>query len=157
MKHQSNVLLKSWWFILSEKYTKKNGINVGVEWPHFPFKLIFLLLRVNNRLGRGMEGANDRLGGARGNALPWYDSGVFLEFHYLIISINSLLYNSNLRYSETSPAVWFKGYFWNFMTWKISINTLLCNPNLKYSESLNPYFRGCRQIGQIMLNRCVFI
>ena len=135
---------------------KKNGINVKVERRYFPFKLVFLLLRANNRLGKGTKWANDRLERVRGNALLWYGSGVFLEFHYLRISINSLLCNSNLRYSETSS--WYGlGVFLEFYYLKININTLLCNPNLKYSESLIPYFRECRQIGQTMLNLCVFI
>ena len=42
----------------------------GMKRRHFSFKLIFLLLRTN-----------DRLGGA--GATPQYDSRVFLEFHYV--------------------------------------------------------------------------
>ena len=47
--------------------------HIGEKGPqrHFPFRLILLLLWVN-----------DRLGGARGVALCGMVSGVFLEFHY---------------------------------------------------------------------------
>ena len=36
-----------------------------------------------------------------GNDPLRYGSGVFFEFHYLTVSINTLLYNPNLRYSES--------------------------------------------------------
>ena len=61
-----------------------------LEQRHLSFKLVFLLLR-----------ANDRLGVWGGKAPPWYDLGVFLEFHYLRVNINTLLCNPNLRYSES--------------------------------------------------------
>ena len=65
---------------------------MGQMWEqrHLSFKLVFLLLR-----------ANDRLGVWEGKAPPWYDLGVFLEFHYLRVNINTLLCNPNLRYSES--------------------------------------------------------
>ena len=52
----------------------------GVERQHLSFKLVFLLLK-----------ANDKFRGC---------SGVFFEFHYLRVSINTLLCNPNLTYSE---------------------------------------------------------
>ena len=40
-------------------------------------------------------------GGGGGNDPLRYGSGVFFEFHYLMVSINTLLYNPNLRYSKS--------------------------------------------------------
>ena len=85
----------SMWLILSERYIEKNGQIwewSGVEQWHLPFKLVFLLLWANDRL---------REEGVRWHHPPWYGSGVFLTFHYLRVSINTLLCNPNFRYSES--------------------------------------------------------
>ena len=59
------------WLILSERYGEKEA-NARGEWSD------------------GI--CNDPLR---------YGSGVFFEFHYLMVSINTLLYNPNLRYSKS--------------------------------------------------------
>ena len=56
------------------------------------FKFVFLLLRVN-----------EKLGGVRGQRLLWYGLEVFFKFYYLRVNINVLLYNLNLTYSEFFP------------------------------------------------------
>ena len=66
--------------------------NVVVLLWHLLFKLLFLLLRVNDRLEVG--------GGQRP---PWYGLGVFLEFQYLMVSKNTLLGNPNFGFSESLP------------------------------------------------------
>ena len=64
----------------------------GVERQHLSFKFVFLLLRVN-----------EKLGGVRGQHLLWYGLGVFFKFYYLRVNINVFLYNLNLTYSEFFP------------------------------------------------------
>ena len=70
--------------------------NVVVLLWHLLFKLLFLLLRVNDKLGGSTGG-----GGVQ--RPPRYGLGVFLEFQYLMVSRNTLLGNPNFGYSESLP------------------------------------------------------
>ena len=76
--------------ILSERYMEKNGQTSELSDDICYSSLYFYCLK--QMIGWGYEEAKPPCG---------MISGVFLEFHYLRVSINTLLCNPNLRYSES--------------------------------------------------------